>query len=49
MRNVKHTLDFVMTNEEDRFKFCQIYQIDSLQKTLDRRMKNDIDEHDLNR
>ena len=28
IRDVNHTLDFVMTNEEDRSKFCQIYQID---------------------
>ena len=28
MRDVKHTLNSVMTNEENRSKFCQIYQID---------------------
>ena len=49
IRDVKHTLDFVMTNEEDRSKFCQIYQIDQFQKTLDCRMKNDINDHILNR
>ena len=49
MRDVKHTLNSVMTNEENRSKFCQIYQIDQSQKTLDRRMKNDIDDHILNR
>ena len=38
-----------MTNKEDCFKFCQIHQIDQFQKTLDRRMKNDIDDHILNR
>ena len=48
MKDIKHTLDSVMTNEENRFKFCQIYQIDQSQKTLDRRMKNDIDDNVLN-
>ena len=38
-----------MIDEKDRFKFCQIYQIDQSQKALDRRMKNDVDDNVLNR
>ena len=53
IKDVKHTLDFIMTNEENRFMFCQIYQIDQSQKTLDRRIKNNVDDnvddHVLNR
>ena len=49
IRDVKHTLDFLITNEKNCFKFCQIYQIDQSQETLDRRMKDDIDKHVLNR
>ena len=38
-----------MTNKKYRSKFYQIYQIDQSQKTLDSRMKNTIDNLDLNR
>ena len=49
MRDVQYTLDSIITNEENRSKFCQIYQIDQSQETLDRRMKNDVDDNVLNR
>ena len=48
MRDVKYTLDFIIINEEDRSKVCQIDQIDQFQKTLDRRMNNNIDDNVLN-
>ena len=49
MRKIKHLLESLMTSESELVKFCQIHQIDSSQKTLKRRMNENVDDSVLHR
>ena len=49
MRKIKHLLEFLMIFENELVKFCQIHQIDFSQKTLKRRMNENVDDSVLHR
>ena len=49
MRKIKHLLDELMIFEDELIKFCQIHQIDVIQKTLKRRMNENVDDSELHR
>ena len=49
MRKIKHLFEFFMTFEDELIKFCQIHQIDFFQKTLKRRMNENVDDNVLHR
>ena len=49
MKKIKHLLEFLMIFEDELIKFCQIHQIDFFQKTLKRRMNENVDDSVLHR
>ena len=49
MKKVKHLLNELMIFENELIKFCQIHQIDVIQKILKRRMNENVDDNELHR
>ena len=49
MNEIKYLIDVLFANSNDVYKFCQIYQINFFFKTIEKRMKNDIENNSLNK
>ena len=49
MKKIKHLLNELMIFEDELIKFCQIHQIDVIQKVLKRRINENVDDSELHR